>query len=159
MLIHMSQETQRTSRSLTRIGLRLLPTYKGRKAETSTDSVISFLLLLHPSLLLFDHLPFLLPPSAVQLSPPLSSLRGREGGGMKAPFSIKKPNKTLMILSSFLPKNHFPPISLPYFFPWEKGSGTFLQPRAELVAEETGWKILRQRQPWMRIWRKCQSHS
>ena len=72
----MCQETQRTCRSLTRIGLRLLPTYKGRKAETSTElchfGVISFLLLLHPSLLLFNRLPFLLPPSACStLSSPL----------------------------------------------------------------------------------------
>lgn len=62
--VYLCQETQRTSRSLTSISLRLRPTYSGRKGETSAE-LSSFLFLLHPSLLLFDHPP--LPTSALCL--------------------------------------------------------------------------------------------
>lgn len=151
MFIYLCQETQRTSRSLIWIGLRLLPTYNGRKVQTSSE-LLSFL---SPFFLLLPHLAFFLTtppflPSASACSTLISPLFFREGDWR--PLSLLK-KETL----SILPTNYFPLSSHPYFFSWEKGSRAFLLPRAELGAEEPSWKIYGQRQSSMWI-QRCQSH-
>lgn len=71
--VYLCQETQRTSRSLTSISLRLRPTYSGRKGETSADLSFPFSsFCIHLSFFL-TILPFLPLPSACSTLPSLIS--------------------------------------------------------------------------------------
>lgn len=95
---------------------------------------------LSPFFLLLPHLAFFLTtppflPSASTCSTLTSPFFFREGDWR--PLSLLK-KKTL----SILPTKYFPLSSHPYFFSWEKGSRTFLYPRAELGAEEPAGKYM-----------------